>query len=92
MWQPPSLTLRWGPYTRPDPQEQQQLVTAVVAAINGGLMTRRMGVEKLAADGVVVIENVGAVVEELEAQAAKLAASEPEAEPVSDPKEEPADG
>jgi hypothetical protein len=41
MWQPPSLTLRWGPYFRAAPEDEQKLVDLVAQARDAGLITRR---------------------------------------------------
>lgn len=81
----PSLTLRWGPYSQPDPAEQLSTVQAVQAALGGvggqPLITLPIAVEKLRQSGVFDIDNVSAVVAELEKQAkAKKAEEEATAE------------
>ncbi len=66
-WSSPSLQLRWGPYFKPDPAEQKQVVDMVRAALSGdggGLITKRHAVEKIAA--IFGIENVDAALDEIE--------------------------
>jgi hypothetical protein len=63
-WLKPSLALRWGSYTKLDGDEQQKIVDATLKSYQGGLITRRMAVEKL--KPVYGIENVDAVLEALE--------------------------
>lgn len=76
-WNPPSLTLKWGPYTKPDPEEQLNTVRTVQEALAGTpLITLRLGVEKLRQGGVFDIDNVDAVIEELEAKAGEQAAKD----------------
>lgn len=65
----PSLSVKWGPYDQPDPDEEQKIVTTVRTAVGGGtagepLITKRLAVEKLRE--VFDIENVDAVLDELE--------------------------
>lgn len=65
-WQPPRLSLRWGEYFRADPEEQQQLVTMCVQALECEVpfLTVRAVVEKVAP--LFGIENVKAFLEELQ--------------------------
>jgi len=75
-WTPPSIAIKWGPYTKPDPSEQQAVVGLVVAARGGKtpngdasgepLITKRAAVEKLKEAGVFTIDNVAAFLESLE--------------------------
>lgn len=67
MWRPPNLTLRWGDYFRPAADEEQLVVTMVVAAKDAGIITKRSAVEKLArAFG---IEDVNEYLEALDEEA-----------------------
>jgi hypothetical protein len=73
-WQPPSLTVKWGPYRRPDPEEQLQTIQAVQAAMGGTgakLMTLRVAIEKLRGDGFLDVDNIDALIKELESEQAK---------------------
>lgn len=72
-WIPPSLTLRWGPYSKPDADEQGKVVNAVVAAKNNGLATQQMALEKLKQAGVFEFESAAAVMAALEEEAKKKA-------------------
>lgn len=69
-WQPPSLTLQWGAYVKPDEQSQLFMVQAVQAALGGSggtaVITKRMALEKLNQAGVFDIENVSAVLDALD--------------------------
>src|SRR6187549_1549617 len=71
-WNPPSLTLKWGPYTKPDPTEQKAVVETVQLALGGPagtpLITQRMGIEKLHQAGVFDVDNVDALLLQLEEQ------------------------
>lgn len=67
-----SLRLVWGDYDNPDPEEEQQIVMATVAAHDGGLITDRMAVAKLA--DVYAIENVDEAVKALQDEKAQRAA------------------
>lgn len=74
---PPSLTLKWGPYTKPDPAEQLATVQTIQAALGGTsgtpLVTLDLAVEKLRQGGVFDIDDVGTIVEELTRQAEEKA-------------------
>jgi len=63
-WNPPALTLKWGAYTKSDPDEEQKQITAVGLALDKGICTKRMALEKLR--GVFGIENVEKALEALE--------------------------
>jgi len=69
-WMAPSLRVKWGPYFKPDPLEQQQMVQMVQLALGGGpsaaqpIITQRIAVEQCA--GVFGIDNVDAILEEIE--------------------------
>lgn len=70
-WQLPTLQIKWGPYFKPDVDEQQKLIKMVIEALDAGIpvITLRIAVQKLAP--VFGIENVSAVLKELEEAAAK---------------------
>lgn len=70
-WQIPTLQTKWGPYFKPDVDEQQKLVKMVVEALDAGIpvITLRIAVQKLAP--IFGIENVSAVLKELEEAAKK---------------------
>lgn len=70
-WLDPSITLRWGPYTRLDGDEQKSVVDLTVAAKNAGVITKRQAVEKLSSAGVFEVENVEAALEALEEEQTK---------------------
>jgi len=79
-WMAPTLQVKWGPYFKPDPAEQQQVVAMVQLALGGGpnaaepLITRRAAVEKIAS--VFNIENVDASLEQLDKEADERAQRE----------------
>lgn len=81
-WNPPSITVKWGPYSSPDPAEQKAVVETVQLALGAGgtapLITPRMGVEKLNQDGVFDIDDVDKLLDELEQ--AKIEQEEKQAE------------
>ena len=68
-WLDPSLTLKWGPYQKPDAEEQQAIATSVKTLLDAGLITKSMALEKLKSAGIIDVENIAAVVEELEHEA-----------------------
>jgi hypothetical protein len=68
-WTGPSLTLRWGEYSKPDPADEAVVVTATVAAKTAGLITQRMALEKL--QRIYGIEDVNAAIVTLEEEATK---------------------
>lgn len=68
-WLPPSLSIIWGPFFRPDIAEQQLTVAMVVQA--GHLITRSMGLEKLKT--VFPFENVDLILKQLEEEAQERA-------------------
>lgn len=72
-WQPPSLAAKWGPYRKPDPEEQLQTVQAVMAAMGvpTKLLTVRIALEKLRDGGVLDADNLQAVIEELKKEQAE---------------------
>lgn len=67
-WLSPSVQVQWGPYFRPDPAEQKQIVDMVIAALgaSGGtsLVTRRAAIQKVAS--IFGIDNVDAAIKALE--------------------------
>lgn len=67
-WLKPSLALRWGSYSKLDGDEQGQIVDATIKAKEGGLLTLRMALEKIAP--IFGIENVDAVITALEKETA----------------------
>lgn len=71
-WVDPGLSLRWGAYSKPDPEEQTAIVTLTQAALGGAggqaLITTRCAVEKIA--GIFGIEDIDAAVEALEEEQA----------------------
>jgi len=78
-WLSPTLQVKWGPYFRPEPAEQLQIVQLVQAALGGApgakpLITPRIGIEKI--QDFFGIENVDAVLDELEKQAEEQAQNE----------------
>jgi hypothetical protein len=72
-WQPPSLTVKWGPYRKPDPEEQLQAVQAVEAAMGAPtkLLTVRIALEKLRDAGFINADNLEAVIDELKKEQAE---------------------
>jgi hypothetical protein len=71
-WQLPTLQVKWGPYFRPDPLEQQQIIAMVREALGSKtrpLVNLRLAVERIAS--IFGIESVSALVEELEAASEK---------------------
>lgn len=62
----PAISLRWGPYGRPDAADEKSTVDTTAAAFSARLITRRTAVEKVAA--MFGIENVAEYVEKLEAE------------------------
>lgn len=63
-WNPPSLTLRWGPYSAPTEEQEQKLIQALVQAHDAGFITLRKAVERLKVS--FGIDSVSAFLEELE--------------------------
>lgn len=71
-WQPPSLTVTWGAYRKPDPEEQKQTVdgVAVMLGANKGvrIITREIALEKLRDAGVIDFESTEKVIEDLDTE------------------------
>ncbi len=72
-WQAPSLTVKWGAYTKPDPEEQLQTVQAVQQAMGTPtkLLPVRTALEKLRDAGFIGADNLEAVLDELEKEQAE---------------------
>lgn len=64
MWKPLSLSVVWPPFVRMNAQDENQLITGVVMAAQGGVVTRRMALEKLRQ--VFPFENIDAALEDLD--------------------------
>lgn len=62
------LSLRWGKYTKPDGQEENQIITAALACRKEKEITRRMFIEKVAP--IFGIENVDAALDAIEKELA----------------------
>lgn len=60
-WSPPSLTLVWGTYFKPDAEEESKVVASTKLAKDAGLITERQAAEKLRR-----IYNIDSVAEHLE--------------------------
>jgi len=74
MLQLPSISLRWGPYTKTSPEEQTQVVAMVQQALGAGgtgeqLIPKRVAIEKIAP--IFGIDNVDAILESLEDEQAE---------------------
>lgn len=67
-WEAPSLSVEYGPYTKPDPEEQQKIVALVQTALGGKggrpLINLQTAVKRVAK--IFGIENVQALIDELE--------------------------
>jgi hypothetical protein len=63
----PDLTLVWGSYAKPDPEEENQIITGVVAAssANPKIVTQRMVLEKFKRHNIFAIESVEQALEDL---------------------------
>ena len=70
-WHCPPFDLKWGAYSKPDPDEQGKLVAMAVAAKDGGLATVRAAVEMLRE--ILHVEDIDAYLDELEEEAAQRA-------------------
>jgi hypothetical protein len=76
----PTLQVQWGAYFKPDPTEQLAVVQMTQAALGGGaaggepLITKRIAVERL--KPIFGIENVDAVLKDLEKEADERAQRE----------------
>lgn len=66
-WLEPSLTLKWGPYVKPTPEDDAQLVNVAVLAKRENLITVRSAVDKIRS--VFAIEDVDAFIEALQTEA-----------------------
>ncbi len=67
-WQAPSLTVKWGPYRTPSPEEQLAGVQAVMAAAGVGakLFPVKTALEKLRDLGILNADNLQDVLDELD--------------------------
>jgi hypothetical protein len=68
-WQLPTLTLRWGEYFKPDATDDLAIVQLTQAALSGGMITKRMALEKIQAT--FSIENVDEALDAVEEEAAQ---------------------
>lgn len=73
-WQPPELTLKWGPWEEPDSEEEARTVDHTTKAFEAKLITRRTAVEKVAA--IFGIEKPGAYAKKLDEEAEEAASLE----------------
>jgi hypothetical protein len=69
-WQVPSLSLKWGPYNKPEPEEQLKTMQVVQQGLGGAagkqVFTLQMGIEKLRQEGVIDVDNIEALIEQIE--------------------------
>jgi hypothetical protein len=75
-WADPPLSLRWGTWFQPVPEDDKFLIETVTAAFTGGFITKRTAVEKLSRT--FSIENVDAYLESLEEETEEREAKEAE--------------
>ena len=79
-WQPPTITVKWGSFSKPDPAEEKAIVETVAIALGGGkqgykpTITLRQGLQKIAA--IFGTENVESALKELEKEAEENAKRE----------------
>lgn len=64
MWKPPSLSVIWPSFVSPTPQDEQQIINGVSLAMQAGIVTRRMALEKLR--DVFPFENIDVVLQQLD--------------------------
>ena len=69
--EPPPLTLKWGAWFAPTPEDDEKLINATKTAYDAKFITLRTAVEKIART--FGIENVAAYLETLEAESAERA-------------------
>jgi Arc/MetJ family transcription regulator len=77
-WDDPPLSLRWGAWFQPVPEDDEKLVTTTRTALEATLITKRTAVEKLSR--VFNIENIDAYLEKLEEEKAERDAANAENE------------
>lgn len=67
-WQPPSLTVKWGPYRQPSPEEQLAGAQSVAALAGPGtkLFPVKTALEKLRDLGILNADNLQDVLDELD--------------------------
>lgn len=71
-WQAPTITVKWGSFSKPDPAEEKAIVETVALALGGGRLgykptiTLRQGVQKIAS--IFGTENVEAALKDLETE------------------------
>lgn len=63
-WTPPSFTLQWGTYFKPDAEDEAKTVDTVIKAKDANVITQRTAVEKLRR--VFGIESVADYLDQLE--------------------------
>jgi hypothetical protein len=69
LWMAPKLDAVWGPYFKPDEQDQLYATQTVATAKDAGLCTTQMGVEKLGQSGVFEVANAASVVDAITKEA-----------------------
>lgn len=70
-WSPPTLTLNWGTYFKPDAEDEAKTVDTVIKAKDASIITKRTAVEKVRR--IFGIDAVAEYVEALDEEAAKKA-------------------
>jgi hypothetical protein len=78
-WHSPPLDVVWGPYTQIDAEERGKIISAATQALAGGLASRRVAVQM--AKPALGIDNVDALMRELEAEEEMGAAASDAAAP-----------
>lgn len=86
-WSPPSLTLIWGAYFKPDADDEAKVVASTKMAKDAGLITMRSAVEKVRR--IYGIEAVSEYLEQLEAESAERAETQAVDPSTPDTPEEP---
>lgn len=67
-WNDPPLSLKWGDWFQPTPEDETAIVNTTIAAYDGGWITRKTGLEKLRRT--FRIENIKSYLESLEKEEA----------------------
>jgi len=70
-WAVPSIQVIWGDYFKPDPEDQQKIISMVVSALSSPIPVLTLGLALQKIAPIFGIENIAAIQEQLEAEQAE---------------------
>jgi len=70
-WFPPHIDLVWGPFFENSATDEQAIITGTTAMLDAKLITRKLAVQRLAAEGIITCNSADELIEAVDAEKAE---------------------